>query len=140
MAEFTNKSYLIVEDDEVNVMITEKMVEMVDASYNPIVKRNGLDAIDFLSEYILNKHTPSLSFIVLDLMMPMMDGFEFLEEYNNRIYPHTQSTQIIVLTSYIHPDNQFKLFCYPFVKHYLEKPLSRALVEETMIKSNCKAA
>ncbi|UZR97893.1 response regulator [Chondrinema litorale] len=140
MAEFSDKSYLIIEDDEVNVMITEKMIEMVDDSYTSIVKRNGLEAIDFLIEFILNKNTTNLRFIVLDLMMPMMDGFDFLEEYNAKIYAYLPNTSIIVLTSYAHPDNQFKLFCYPFVKHYLEKPLSRTLVEETMLNKESRAA
>ena len=67
------KSVLIIEDDEAirNVMQMGLEVE----GYSADVAVNGKDALDLLSK---NSHLPSL--ILLDLMMPIMNGWQFLEE------------------------------------------------------------
>ena len=75
-------SYLIVDDDEIDIMITERMIQNVNPNVKPVIAKNGKEAISFLEEYQMEKvHARPLKFILIDLMMPMMNGFEFLEAY-----------------------------------------------------------
>ncbi|MBI3232515.1 MAG: response regulator, partial [Bacteroidetes bacterium] len=74
------KNLALVDDDDVFVFLTRMTIE--DSNLVDIVKifRNGLEAINFLNE---NSNAPHLlpEVILLDLSMPIMDGWQFLEEY-----------------------------------------------------------
>lgn len=65
------RTVLIVDDDEIN---REILVSILSSNYNVIAKSNGKEALD-----ILDKHPGNISLILLDLQMPVMDGYEFLE-------------------------------------------------------------
>jgi len=64
------------------------------------------------------------NFILLDLVMPLMDGFDFLEVYERDIQPHLSEPKIIVLTSSIHAIDQKKAAKYQCVKAYMVKPFN----------------
>lgn len=78
------KKILIVEDSEVIQLLVQTILEEKD--YEFFVSNDGQEALDFLE-----KQTPDL--IILDLMMPVMDGFKFLDEL------HEPNCPILVLTA-----------------------------------------
>ncbi|MES2525616.1 MAG: response regulator [Bdellovibrionota bacterium] len=85
------KKILIVEDDE---SIRESMVELLESEgYNIATAENGLIALDYLTENESN--LPHL--ILLDLMMPVMDGFHFSE--NKSKIPSISHIPIVVLSA-----------------------------------------
>ena len=65
------RTVLVVDDDEINRDI---LVSILSSNYNVIAKSNGKEALD-----ILEKHPGNISLILLDLQMPVMNGYEFLE-------------------------------------------------------------
>lgn len=82
------------------------------------VKKNG----------ILKKY-PKPDIIFLDINMPRMNGFEFLEKYaliEDAFKAHT----LVILTTSSNPEDQKKAFTYPHVKAYKSKPLTVEMVKE----------
>ena len=65
------KQILVVEDNELNRAI---LCEILSASYRVLEAENGQEALD-----VLRQHKDSISLILLDVMMPVMDGYTFLD-------------------------------------------------------------
>ena len=65
------KQILVVEDNELNRAILR---EMLSDSYRVLEAENGQEALD-----VLHQHKDSIALILLDLMMPVMDGYTFLD-------------------------------------------------------------
>jgi CheY-like chemotaxis protein len=86
---------------------------------------NGLEAIEFLKERIRKGTASSLfpSIIFLDINMPELDGFGFLDEYKKLPIKHILNTRIIMLTSSLNDSDRAKAFSYKEVRNYLLKPL-----------------
>ena len=85
----TEKSKILIVDDKVeNLVAFKKILEDVDAEV--ITKTNGNDALKTLLNY-------SFALIILDVMMPVMDGFEFIEELKKN--PEHRPIPIVVVTA-----------------------------------------
>ncbi|UZR98562.1 response regulator [Chondrinema litorale] len=70
-----------------------------------------------------------LKFILLDLMMPLMDGFDFLEEYERYYYPVYPQLPLIVISSTLNSADKNRVLSFPFVTKFVEKPFSRSIVQ-----------
>ena len=63
--------------------------------------------------------------IFLDINMPLMDGFDFLEEFKNYPQPLQEKCKVIMLSSSIHPSDVERAQSYPQCVKYMNKPLSK---------------
>ena len=105
------KRVLIVEDEKINRLILEKIIG---DKYEVLYACNGIDAINVLKE---NKN---VSLILLDLIMPLMDGLSFMKEIKK--YNLLKNIPIIVITS--EKENEVEclnLGAYDFIKKPFEK-------------------
>ena len=105
------KRVLIVEDEEINRLLLEKIIG---DKYEVLYACNGIDAINVLKE---NKN---VSLILLDLIMPLMDGLSFMKE--TKKYNLLKNIPIIVITS--EKENEVEclnLGAYDFIKKPFEK-------------------
>ena len=85
---------------------------------------NGKEAVDFLMTNPDFQHEkPSL--ILLDINMPIMDGFEFLEEYSKLDSNLKASTVVVMLTTSLHPRDLERADTFPDLKAYINKPLTK---------------
>ena len=84
-----NKTILVVDDDPINRKLIVKILEK--KSFNTIEVGNGLDA---LNEVNVNKN---IDLILLDIVMPIMNGIEFLKQI--KANPALINIPIIVLTT-----------------------------------------
>lgn len=90
------KSILLIEDDDICNFITTKFFSRYQISEELHSVKDGEQALDFLRSQNGKQSFPQL--ILMDLFMPIMDGFEFLEEFNQIKGTLCQSPEIIVLT------------------------------------------
>ncbi|GAL82989.1 two-component response regulator [Sporocytophaga myxococcoides] len=90
------KSILLIEDDDICNFITTKFFSRYQISEQLHSVKDGEQALDFLRSQNDKPSFPQI--ILLDLFMPIMDGFEFLEEFNQIKGSLCQSPEIIVLT------------------------------------------
>jgi len=107
---------LLVDDDQANTFLCKSLLTSTKRAKKVIVAIDGQEAIDFIERGL----RPDL--ILLDIRMPVMDGFQFLEEFRGLNLP----TPIIMLTSSAREKDRRKALAYSNVHDYLEKPLRKA--------------
>jgi CheY-like chemotaxis protein len=130
---------LCVDDDPITLMLCKKVIEKVSFAREIITAKNGEEAfIFFENKYleIINGDNPEYPTIVLlDLNMPVMNGWEFLDAYLsnefNKIFP---DTKILILSSTIDPNDMEKSKTYPMVFEFLSKPITVEMMENLKSK------
>lgn len=115
------KSILLVDDDIPTNFLHERLIK--DLTKKVYVARTGLEAIEFLQTTI-NGHYPSPTVIFLDINMPVMNGWEFLEKYEELPEAQKANTVIIMLTTSLNIDDQLRAKKIPAVEGFVTKPLS----------------
>lgn len=113
---------LLVDDDHTDIFINKAVMEQLGFANEIILKTNGKDAIDFLQKECNSKDDlPDL--ILLDLKMPVMDGFTFLKEFEQLNCALLEEICIVVLTASREADDYLKLLSRGNYYH-TSKPLS----------------
>lgn len=116
---------LCVDDDPITLMLCKKVITKASFSNNIITAKNGEEALQYFDSIINKKEENKLpQLIFLDLNMPVMDGWEFLDNFNTDKYSEVNSTKIIVLSSTIDPEDLEKSKKYKMVVDFLSKPIS----------------
>ncbi|SNS57837.1 Response regulator receiver domain-containing protein [Ekhidna lutea] len=113
---------LLVDDDPIFLTLAELAIKKENETIEIYKAMNGEEAISFLK-------SQSVDVIFLDLNMPVMNGWEFLEalpEVENK------GDHIYILTSSIDPSDQRKADENPLVTSMLEKPLDKAKITATL--------
>ncbi len=121
---------LLVDDDNINNFINERLLKKLNITHNVKVAMNGEEALDFLKSNAENLF-PEL--ILLDINMPVMDGFEFLQEYKKADFDGKQPPYIIMLTTSTNPNDVDKVKKSD-VAGYINKPLTEPKIMEIVQK------
>ncbi|WP_293871521.1 response regulator [Flavobacterium sp.] len=129
---------LCVDDDPITLMLCKKVVEKVEFAKEIITVNNGEEAIlyfdNLLEERITNENIQYPKLVILDLNMPIMDGWEFLENYIKKGYQNIfDSTRFIVLSSSIDPYDINKARTYPVIG-FLSKPVTKEMLENLKLQ------
>ncbi|HEY0742545.1 MAG TPA: response regulator [Chryseosolibacter sp.] len=115
------KNVLLVDDDVVFTFLNKRIISALDFVNEIDVAQNGLQAIELLGKLVKGSNRLH-DIILLDLNMPIMDGFGFLEAFKRADLPNKEQVKIIILTSSIHPEDIQRAKNYG-VTSYLTKPL-----------------
>ncbi len=125
---------LCVDDDPITLMLCKMVIAKSSFATEIITAQNGEEALNYFDDLKLNnlgaeiKKYPSLVF--LDLNMPVMDGWEFLDHFSKEEYTSAfKNTKVIVLSSTIDPNDIEKSKTYPMVLDFLSKPITKEIVE-----------
>ncbi len=117
-------SVLLVDDDEINNFISIKLIKKALLNTEITACLNGKFAIDTLVE-IQKKDPQKLpDYILLDINMPIMNGWEFLDEYKRLSIDPTGKCKIFIISSSVFSNDINKARSYPLVKDFVSKPLN----------------
>jgi CheY-like chemotaxis protein len=125
------KSIFLVDDDEATNFYHQIVIEEWGKTERTYVENTGKSALDFLLNHgSFANEKPSL--ILLDINMPVMDGFEFLEAYSKLEDDLKASFVIVMLTSSLHPKDQERAKQFSDLKGYINKPLTPEQLDSLM--------
>jgi CheY-like chemotaxis protein len=117
---FPFQRFLVVDDNSIDTIIITRVLQKMELVAQVDSVANGQEAICYLSACKQSGLYPEV--ILLDVDMPVMNGFAFLEQcFREKLLENT-SVKIIMLTSTIHPHDQQQATTYPLVG-FLNKPL-----------------
>lgn len=117
------KNILLVDDDNIFNFLNTKLLEASGIASEIHTAGNGQEALDLLNNYFTG--TTSLpDVILLDLNMPVMDGFGFLEAFKKLNLPRKERVSIIIVTSSEDPKDMARAKQLG-ITSYLTKPVSR---------------
>lgn len=120
------KTIVLIDDDYVTNFINERLLKEMNAAKNILSFKNGKEAIDYFTDYE-GDETPA-DLIFLDINMPVMDGFAFMEAYKKLNVIKTSNYVIAMLTSSTLEEEK-KIAEKLGVLEHINKPLTKEKVE-----------
>lgn len=127
------KSLTLIDDDDVFVFLTKKVIEETNLVDLIKVFENGLDAINYLKENVNNTEFLS-EVILLDLSMPIMNGWQFLDEFTLLNPKIGKKITIYICSSSISPDDVSRAKSISEVTDYIIKPITKEKLIEVLKK------
>ncbi len=124
------KSILLIDDDEPTNFFSSLLIEDADCTENIQIAQSGQSALRLLR----SKTIPTPDLIFLDINMPAMDGWEFLENYRQLPKEHQGKIVIIMLTTSLNPDDREKASQIKEISGFETKPLTPELIERVLSK------
>ena len=120
---------LLVDDDQTTNYLNQLLLKRLEVTDKLLVAQNGQEALQVLQSYQQQPLVSSAPVLVLlDMKMPVMDGFEFLDAYEQ--LPATDKPQavIVMLTTSLHPQDVERMSQLN-IAGFLNKPLTKEKVD-----------
>jgi len=118
---------MLIDDDEAVNFLNQVIIEDMDCCEEVIVKDSAEDAIDYLKD----EGTQNPDIILLDINMPRMNGWEFLEHYSNSV---VDTVPVCMLTTSVNPKEKESIENFPNVIGFETKPLNEQTIERILEK------
>jgi len=125
-------SVLLIDDNEIDNFINKKMLETNYFSKNIYTTLNGKMALEFINDVIRSNGTGEGNFpdlIIVDLNMPVMNGFEFIENVKKIKSEKLSNCKIAILTSSIYNEDRVKAEKIDDTIVFVNKPLTNELIK-----------
>ena len=118
---------LLIDDDEPTNFLSQMLVEEAHCTEHIKVMQSGQEALNFLMNC---ERRPDLIF--LDINMPAMNGWEFLNKYVTLEKKQPGETILVMLTTSLDPDDEIKAKNIACVTDFKRKPLTKKMIDEIL--------
>jgi len=116
---------LIIDDDPILIMVCTRLMKITGFSEEVMAAREGKEAVEKLRALIGQPEEELPRLILLDINMPVMNGWEFLAEYLRMIDQFSKIIPVFMLSSTIDQADFDKAKTYHVVKGFYSKPLTK---------------
>jgi len=118
------KTIMLVDDDRNDNYFHERTIRKINPEAIVIVRTTGIEAMDYLNS---GETKPDL--ILLDINMPVWDGWAFLLEFSRLDMELREGIMIVVLTSSQNTNDKVRAKAWDFVSGFFLKPLTEEMLE-----------
>lgn len=127
------RTVMLIDDNELDNFINQKVIEGNFFAETIYVNTNGSSALEFLKNLALNKNVnedllPDVIFV--DINMPLMDGFQFVEEFLKLSYAKQNQTKLVILTSSTNEKDIESASRLSKKVSFIAKPLTESALKE----------
>lgn len=118
---------LLIDDDEPTNFLNKMIIEETGQVEEVRVAQSAREALDYLSG-IGQADLPTPELIFLDINMPAMDGWEFLEKYDQLSPEQKAAIIVVMLTTSFNPEDEQKAERISYISSYRNKPLTQEVL------------
>jgi CheY-like chemotaxis protein len=126
-------SVLLVDDDVINNFINDRLIRKAEIANDLHISTNGQEAITHLKTR-LEKQESCHELIFLDINMPVMDGFEFVDAFKKLNFSNQDQVVIVMLTTSSNPKDLEKVKALG-IGGYINKPLTQEQIKDVISKN-----
>jgi len=129
---------MLLDDDDLVNFINQKVMESCHFSKNIYINTSAKSALEFINNLTKlgdagKDLVPQVIFI--DLNMPLMDGFQFIQTLLKNQNEHIQNTKLVILTSSVYDIDRIKAKEISDNIEFLNKPLTKQMLESIMVNA-----
>jgi len=129
------KTICIIDDEPINQFIVRTIIKTISTEIKTLSYENGEEAILSLTQSLVSKdHLPDI--ILLDINMPVMGGWQFMDEFIKLQFD--KKISIYILTSSGAPEDKKKAKTYKNISGYLSRPLELITLKK-IIEKDCNS-
>lgn len=128
---------MLIDDNKIDNFFHERVIKKANAAKTIIIKESGQEALDYLKKVNGN---PRPDLIFLDINMPGMNGWEFLEHYKQLDKSLQSGMVVVMLSTSQNPDDKEMARTHGILSDFKTKPLTREMLEDVMAtyQAKCK--
>ena len=126
------KKFIIIDDDVSNNYLCKYIIHHVAREAEIIDFVSATAGLDYISASFSDDEEASSTVLFLDIKMPIMDGWDFLEKFDLLPNKIKDSIMIYILTSSIDSSDRIKADENTYVKNYVVKPLTKGTVHNIL--------
>lgn len=127
---------MLIDDDEPTNFVSTIYLEEAQCTQHIQIADTGQKALNYLTnseEFAChNDNYPCPDLIFLDINMPAMDGWEFLEKYKQLKKEYHGKVIIIMLTTSLNPDDKIRAGKIPEISGFLIKPITAEVIDDVL--------
>ena len=137
--EFYFQRALIIDDSEIDVLVNRRLMQLTNFVSDVMISGTGEEALRILREEC-TKPDYAPDWIFLDMHLPMMSGYDFIEEFKTLPDFIKDKTKIIILSVFQKQEQLQKVFENNFIAGQLEKPLVQQSLKDLKEKKFVKSS
>ena len=122
MAQNKKQHFIVVDDSKLDCFIAEKIVKNTGKCESVISFHMAHEALKYIESF--QPEGPNPTIILVDIQMPLINGFQFVEAFDKLPSHITEHYRIFIISSSINDDDLSRVHNYKSIREFLNKPLT----------------